>query len=99
MSNTEGANLSNKTSLTSDKKKSARRWIECWTERTTSDGTLHDISELEWRISEVDSPDNVYDSVVFYRNDADKYFFRNTIYFRLNNYYVLRVCHAAFVTN
>jgi hypothetical protein len=35
-------------------------------------GTLHDISAFEWGISEVDSPDNVYDSVVFYRNDADK---------------------------
>lgn len=35
-------------------------------------GTLRDISAFEWGISEVDSPDNVYDSVVFYRNDADK---------------------------
>ena len=45
-------------------------------------GTLHDFSEFEWRICEVDSPDTVQDSVVFYRNDFDKFDVILTVHLR-----------------
>lgn len=37
--------------------------------------------------------------MMFFLNDVDKYFFINTIYFRLHNCYLLRQGHAAVVSN